>query len=379
VKIPTPICLSLDDAVDLANRINQLPHSAGVYTLDLAGRPSHVASCSDLPRRLKRLLVPSYTAHAQWLSSIRKKGEVVECWPTGSKLENALLTYELMKRHFPENYWERLRLRRPWFVELTADPFSYVRLVNRLSRSSGPLFGPFRTRDFAEAYAQQVQTLFQVRRCTEALSPHPDHAGCIYGEMNQCLRPCQCAVTADEYATEANRLAELLETNGKAVIAALSVARDRASEQMDFEQAAEIHKRIDRVESAAALRDPVIRAATRFSGLALTRGAGYRQFRLWPMIDGYWQEGVRLEFGLEEAPMKPLDQHIREIVAEAIQNPSVAGKRADHLAIFSRWYYSSWRDGQWFSFRTLSDVNYRKLVRDLSNMVKERSGIESPV
>ncbi len=371
MKIPTPISLPLDDGLDLADRITQLPHSAGVYTLTLPGRPSHVGSCPNLPRRLKRLLVSSYTAGTQWLSSIREKIASVECWPTGSRLENSLLTYELAKRHFPEDYLKRLRLRRPWFVELTSDPFPYVRLVNRLSRSSGPLFGPFRTRDLADAYTQQAHTLFQVRRCTEALAPHPDHPGCIYGEMNQCLRPCQCAVTAAEYATEVHRLAELLETNGKAAVAALSVARDRASEQMDFEQAAQIHKRIDKVQSAAALRDPVVSDATRFSGLALTRGAGSRQFRLWPMVDGYWQEAVPLDFGLEEAPMKPLDQQIRELVAEGLKNPTATGKRIEHLAIFSRWYYSSWRDGQWFPFRALPDLNYRKLVRDLSNMVKQ--------
>jgi hypothetical protein len=46
------------------------------------------------------------------------------------------------------------------------------------------------------------------------------------------------------------------------------------------------------------------------------------------------------------------------------------GVRAEHLAIFSRWYYSSWRDGHWFSFRALADLNYRRLVREISAMAK---------
>ena len=369
VKIPTPIYLPLNGP-DLADSIMHLPQSAGVYTLTLPGRPSHVGCCGNLARRLRRLLVSSYTAGAQRLSPLREKITSVECWPTGSRLETSLLTYELAKHHFPEDYLKRLRLRLPWFVELTTDPFPYVRLVNRLSRSSGALFGPFRTRDFAEAYAQQVHTLFQVRRCTETLAPHPDHPGCIYGEMNQCLRPCQCAVTPEEYATEALRLGEVLETNGKSAIASLSIARDRASEQMDFEQAAQIHKRIEKVQSAAGLRDPVVSEATRFSGVVLTRSVGFRQFRLWPMIDGCWQEAVPLDFSSEEAPMRPLDQQIRERLAEAVNNASFTGKRIEQLAIFSRWYYSSWRDGHWFPFRTLADLKYRKLVRELSSMVK---------
>ena len=44
--------------------------------------------------------------------------------------------------------------------------------------------------------------LFQLRRCQEDLAPSPGHPGCIYGEMGKCLRPCQEAVSREEYAGE---------------------------------------------------------------------------------------------------------------------------------------------------------------------------------
>jgi hypothetical protein len=39
------------------------------------------------------------------------------------------------------------------------------------------------------------------------------------------------------------------------------------------------------------------------------------------------------------------------------------------MAVFARWYYSSWRDGQWFPFLKLADLNYRKLVREISGVL----------
>ncbi len=235
-----------------------------------------------------------------------------------------------------------------------------------INRSSGPFY----SRDVAQQYEEEVLALFQIRRCTDTLAPTPDHPGCIYGEMNQCLRPCQCAVTPQEYATEIQRLVDFLGTNGRSPIAVLSTARDRAADQTDFEHAAQIHKRIEKMKAAAAARDEAIAEIRQFNGVALTRAVPMRQFRLWPMLEGYWQEPLTLDFSAEVSRATSLDRELRDRLDESFAGPRSAGSRLEDLAIFSRWYYSSWRDGHWFPFRTLSDLNYRRLVREISKLVK---------
>lgn len=368
MKLPAPITLA-PAAPDLAERITGLPHSAGIYLLASGTSAPHLGSSANLPRRLTRLLVSSSAARPGSFERLREQIASVDCWPTGSRLESSLLMYQLARRHYPIDYLKRLRLRSPWFVGLTESGFARLEIANRLSRSHNAV-GPFLTRDLADAYTQQVLQLFQIRRCTEVLNPHPDHPGCIYGEMNQCLKPCQCAVTPDEYATEAARVANFVANNGRSTLAALSVARDRASAQMDFEQAAQLHKRIEKVNSAIALREPVIDNAFEISGVALTSGVGVLQFRLWPMLRGLWQEPVSLDFSIEEPHAQSLDSQIRACLTDSLANPRSTGKRAEELAVFSRWYYSSWRDGQWFPFHTLSDLNYRRIVRQISKMAK---------
>jgi len=283
--------------------------------------------------------------------------------------------YNLARLYFPDDYPARLRLRLPWFVGITGnDAFPRLMASNRIPRKAGPLFGPFSSRDAAQRYEQDVLGLFQIRRCTEILMPHPEHPGCIYGEMNQCLRPCQCVVTKEEYASEAGRVAEFLATNGKNRIAALSAARDRACNDTDFEQAALIHKRIESVKAAAAARDEAVAEVREFNGVALTRGIETRCFRLWPMLAGYWQEPITLKFSAEESRSQSIDHELRERLTESLKEAEANGRRVEDLAIFSRWYYSSWRDGQWFPFRSLPDLNYRRLVREISNMVKQDEG-----
>lgn len=374
MKIPPPLTLEPDPA-DIAEQIDALP-AAGVYALRAPGRPPYLGWSSNLRRRLRRLLVSSPGGASHPLARLRSSVVSVECWPTGSRLETSLLLYELSRIHYPDEYLTRLRLRLPWFVGVTSeDAFPRLRVANRISRRNGPSFGPFPNRDAAQHYEQEVLSLFQIRRCTDALTPDPQHPGCIYGEMNQCLRPCQCAVTVQEYASEASRVTEFLASNGKTAVAGLSAARERACEETAFEQAAQVHKRLEKVEAAIGARDPVVTEIGQFNGVALTRTGERRRFQLWPMLAGLWQDAITLDFSAEESHPRSLDRELRERLTEVLSTARTSGKRAEELAIFSRWYFSSWRDGEWFPFRTLGDLNYRRLVREISKMVKADAAV----
>jgi hypothetical protein len=191
--------------------------------------------------------------------------------------------------------------------------------------------------------------------------------------MNQCLRPCQCAVSQDEYANEVFRLDEFLATNGKTAAAALTTARERASLEMDFEQAAYLHKRLEKVTAASASRDNVVASLDKFNGIALTRGIGEQECQLFPMLAGYWQNPLILHFNPVEPAARSLDKELREKIAAGLATPAqqpqaASPQRLEHLALFSRWFYSSWRDGHWFPFVKVEDLNYRRLVREISNL-----------
>jgi hypothetical protein len=281
--------------------------------------------------------------------------------------------YHLARGLFPADYERRLRLRLPWFVGINdSDGFPRLVITNRRRRGSGAfLLGPFPSRDAAEYYQEEVLRLFQVRRCAEPLLPSSEHPGCIYGEMNQCMRPCQCAVSRDEYATEFGRLSEFLKTNGKVILSGLSAARASASQNMEFEQAAHIHKRIEQVKTAVAARDEFISEVADFNGVAITAGAAAGEVRLWPMLAGLWQEPIVLDVSSRQAESKSMDADLKERLTAASAAGSEDGDPFEHLSLFLRWYRSSWRDGAWVGFTSVSSLNYRRLVREISKLAKE--------
>ncbi len=370
MHIPEPVRIQADSQ-NLADQILSLRSVSGVYILFSGGTPLHLSSSTNLERRLQRLLLPAVSGHVRSARPLRKQLDSVECWPTGSRLELQILLYRLAKCYYPERYLDLLKLRMPWFVALTGAA-TYPRLES--TSRPGPKFdvvcGPFRTRAAAQQYEQEVTSLFQIRRCNDVLLPSPEHPGCIYGEMNQCLRPCQCAVTAAEYESEASRVRNFLLTNGRSSISVLVSSRGRACQDMDFEQADQIHKRIEKLKAAAALRDPVISEIGSLNGIALTRSRREGQCILWPMLHGCWQDAITLDLSRHDAQPESLDSELREALSRGLSKPHPEGNQAEEIAVFSRWYHSSWRDGEWFPFTDLSRLNYRKLVRELGKVVQ---------
>jgi excinuclease ABC subunit C len=367
--IPPPASLDLSDP-DLSARIADVPNFPGAYLLVPEQGVPYLGSSAYLRKRLTRLLLHSPNT-SNSLSNVRAGLSRVHYWLTGSRLETSLLLYWLALQHYPDTYRKRLKLKDPWFLTLLKDEFPRLAVRNRLPHKRIATFGPFPSREAADRVYQGTIGLFQIRRCEEKLAPSEDHPGCIYGEMNLCLRPCQLAVSAAEYAAEVARLSEFLEFNGRHTISVLTSARDRASGDTDFEQAARLHKDLEKVKAITVLRDELVTEIESLNGLALTRAPGRGRVALWPMLSGYWQQPIFLNFIADDGQARSLDHHLREQLAQHLAAPRAYGKRAEEVSILARWYYSSWRDGQWFGFRNLKDLNLRKLVREISLLVRD--------
>lgn len=316
-----------------------------------------------LRRRLTRILRPADGAGRAL--NLRDIFTRIEYWHTGSKFESMLLHYAVAKRNFPEQYLKLTRLRMPAYLRLIlSNEFPRTQVTTRMPGGTSIYYGPFRTRAAAEQFETQLLDLFQIRRCQENLQPSPQHPGCIYGEMNMCLRPCQQAVSVEEYGSEANRVGHFLETNGTAALSTAEAARDRLSEEMNFEGAARQHKRIERIESVLALREDLVRDVERLHAMVITKSSLPDAVALWLCCRGWWQP--KLDFPL--ASDVSLDHRLRDLIASLEPERERLSDREEHLALLARWAYSSWRDGELLIFDELQHAPYRKLVRAVSKV-----------
>jgi excinuclease UvrABC nuclease subunit len=348
--------------------LDSLPDRPAVFLLwPSEGRP-YLARTALLRRRLKRLL--NTRDRLSHVLSLRAVAERIEYWPAGSQLEASLLFLELAQRHYPDD-WPRLtRLRPPAFLRLTLEnAFPRTTITTRLGR--GLYFGPFASRAAAERFDAELLDLFQLRRCEENLHPTPQHPGCIYGEMNRCMRPCQAVVTIDEYRTEAARVEQFLRTNGASLQEAAEQARDRASAEMRFEEAARLHQRVERIAQVQASAGELPRVLERLAGVAVLPSSAQECVDLWFMIAGRWQELRRLSLTESAGAGLSLDHRLHDLIAQL--HPQ-GDPDPNHLALLTRWHGSTWRDGEWIEIEWPSKIPYRRLVNAIARVSRPAAG-----
>lgn len=354
----------IDDALDA------VPAGAAVYAIWPASGNPYLGTTAALRRRLKRLL--RERQEPSRLLNLRAVAQRVEYWSVASRLESSLVWYHLARSIFPDTYLDILKLRMPAYLKLgLSNRFPRIHVTSRMSSGPARYYGPFRTRAAAEAFEQQFLDLFQIRRCFEDLDPSPEHPGCIYGEMAMCLRPCQSAVGDAEYASEVARVTAFLTTDGRSTLHQATAARDLLSEEMQFEDAARQHKRVERIEEVIKLRDELVCDIDRLYGIAITACTQPDHVLLWFVAAGAWQAPVALATGAGDGSVS-LDRRLKELAGSQVTIVPERRERQEHLAILSRWYHSSWRDGEWIGCEAFDRLPYRRLVNAISRIGRPR-------
>jgi excinuclease ABC subunit C len=366
--------IEVSDLALLDAALESAPDSPAVFVLWPKQGEPYLSKTARLRRRLRRLLRERETPSR--VLNLRHTVSRIEYQLTASSLESSLVYYEAARRYFPDTYLEMIRLRMPAYVKiLLANEFPRSQLTTHLARTGDgktPMFfGPFRTRASAERFESQFLDLFQMRRCQENLVPAPDHPGCIYGEMAMCLRPCQQVVGPAEYGNEVERAADFLRTAGRSLIDSIARSRDRLSEEMNFEEAARQHKRFERVQEVLKLRDELAGDLDRLHGVGITRSEAPGSVELWFLRGGYWQTPQRFSFEVREGRPVSMDQQLRALFATVEGRKLTVRERQEYLALLARWYYSSWRDGEWLSFESWDEIPYRKLVHAISRVARQ--------
>ncbi len=283
--------------------VEALPNRQAVFLLwPREGKPV-LARTNVLRKRLLRLL-----------ATLRGTAERIEYQFVGSRLEAQFLLLDLARKYLGASYRDEIRLRLPPYVKLVlSNRFPRTQVTTHIGRAPAIYYGPFRNRATAARFESGFLDLFQLRRCQKDLEPSPTHPGCIYGEMGRCLRPCQEAVGDAEYRGETERVAEFLKTSGRSLTGLAESARERLSAEMDFEGAALMHQRFERISEVLGLRDEMARELDRLNAIAVTPSVEPDAVELGWLRGGEWRGFSRIAFNPADGTSVSLDARLREL------------------------------------------------------------------
>jgi excinuclease ABC subunit C len=387
-----------------------VPERAGIVLVEMREPPGqpHLVRTADLRRAAERLLRPPEPGSKRL--NLREVAARIRYRVTGSKFEQTFALYRHARANFPDRYCDLLRLRPPALLKVNLGneyPRCYV--TRRLGADGGFYFGPFASRRAADGFSQGFLDLFKIRRCQIKIRRDPDFPGCIYSEMKMCLAPCFAGCTKQEYDVEVGRVLETLDTTGAALTAKFERERELASEALDFERAAALHKRLEKVSGTLRGLPELARRIEDLDAVILERAAEEKTIAVFPLRAGILAEPCFLNFAELSSQPRSVEAILRERLepqintdkhrptkdtemeteagaqtklgteaetgtakAEDRGNPSAdwrarLGLRVaptelvEHLSLVARWFYSKPRDGE-ILFRE-DGWPYRRILR----------------
>ena len=373
-----------------------VPERPGILLIEMRvphARP-HLVRTADLRRSTERLVRPPEPGSKRL--NLREVAARIRYRVTGSKFEQTLALYQHARSNFPERYRELLRLRPPAMLKVNLRneyPRCYV--TRRLSGDQGFYFGPFASRRAADAFSESFLDLFKIRRCQIKIHRDPSFPGCIYSEMKMCLAPCFAGCTKQEYEAEVGRVLETLDTTGAALTAKFERERESASEVLDFERAAAVHKRLEKVSGALRGLPELARRIEDLHAVILQRAVEEKTIAVFPLRAGILAEPCFLNFAELSSQPRSVEAILRERLEPQINTdkhrsnlgkefesgfPAAASHEgtpaecrarfglraappelAEHLSLVARWFYSKPREGE-ILFRE-GEWPYRRILR----------------
>jgi excinuclease ABC subunit C len=371
-----------------------LPSRPAVCLIELSDANAEplLIRTQDLRRRLLRLLGRPDPASKRL--NLRGLAGGVRFRAVGSTFEQTLTYYQNAKKLFPQRYRDLLRLRPPAVLKVSlrnAYPRCYV--TRHISvdgagePSGGTYYGPFPSRRAALAFANRALDFFKIRRCQIKIRRDPTFPGCLYSEMKMCLAPCFAGCSKEEYDAEVQRFVKFLESSGDSLRSGFESERERASEDMDYERAAALHKKVEKLDEVLRGRPELAQRIQALDAVILQRGAGEQVVAAYRVLGGKLGEPFFLPFG-EIASQPRSAEHIfrnylepdstqlaiglegeEPVAALVAENlPLAKGELSEHLWMVARWFYSNPRAGEIF-FREKGDWPYRRILRACSRLL----------
>jgi excinuclease ABC subunit C len=323
---------------------------------ELTRAQPYLLRTANLRQRLSRLLGPVEPGSKRL--NLRDFAARVRYRVVGSPFELSLLHWQQARALWPAAYRERLRLRPPAVLKVSlANAYPRCYATRRIS-ASGFYFGPFRSRRAADVFASGFLDLFKIRRCQIKIRRDPTFPGCMYSEMKMCLAPCFAGCSKEDYDVEVSRVVAFLGTGGASLTAEYEREREEASEALDFERAAAVHRRIEKAGEALRGLPELARQLEDLNAVVLQRAVEENTIAVFLVRAGRIEEPRMLHFAELASEPRSVELILREWLESAESQSPSAGKPAppqqsfreleDQLSLLARWFYGKPRVGEIF-------------------------------
>lgn len=232
-----------------------IPLLPGVYKYyDTAGNLLYVGKAKSLRKRVGSYFSKSFTnykTHELVQRISRIEFTIVNTEQDAFLLENALI------KQFQPKFNIDLKDDKSYpFIVIRNEPFPRVFLTRRKINDGSQYLGPFTSVHKVRELISFIQSTIPLRTCKLNLTESNIRKGkfkvCLEYHLGNCKGPCEGLQTMDDYAEGLQQIKNILKGNLTPVIAQFQQTMRGHAENMAFEKAELIRKKIEHLENYQA-------------------------------------------------------------------------------------------------------------------------------
>ena len=234
---------------NIEEELKKLPGKPGVYIMhDERDDIIYVGKAISLKNRVRQYFQSSRNKSAkilQMVERIRRFEYIV----TDSELEALVLECNLIKEHRPK-YNTLLKDDKTYpFIKVTlGEAYPRVLFTRSMKKDKSRYFGPYTSSGAVKDAIELINKAYHLRSCNRTLPRDiKKERPCLYYHIGQCNAPCQGNITTEEYKKHVKKALNFLEGDHEPLIKELTDKMMEASDDLEFEKAAEYRDLIQSV------------------------------------------------------------------------------------------------------------------------------------
>ena len=210
--------------------------------LDDQARVLYVGKARNLKARVSNYARPS--GHSGRISRMISETSSMMFLTTRTETEALLLEQNLIKQLKPRyNVLLRDDKSFPNILVTTEHRFPQIKKHRGAKSEKGAYYGPFASAGSVNRTLSQLQRVFMLRNCTDAMFESRTRP-CLQYQIKRCSGPCVDRISTDEYGAAVKDAQRFLSGRSTEIQEKLAAQMAAASEAMEFEQAAGLRDRI---------------------------------------------------------------------------------------------------------------------------------------
>lgn len=235
--------MSLTGAKLIQKYVRQLDTSPGVYRmLDAQARVLYVGKARNLKARVSNYARP--TGHSSRIARMISETSQMMFLTTKTETEALLLEQNLIKQLKPRyNVLLRDDKSFPNILVTTEHEFPQIKKHRGAKKEKGAYYGPFASAGAVNKSLNQLQRVFQLRNCSDAMFETRTRP-CLQYQIKRCSGPCVGRISARDYRASVKDAQRFLSGKSTEIQESLASQMAQASEAMEFERAAALRDRI---------------------------------------------------------------------------------------------------------------------------------------